>query len=95
MHRSFLNVIEADKIGATIKLVVSADTSEQDLTESTELIHASGTQAAVVIQPMTAASKTDRVPSARQVLMWQSQMAGALGRSVRIIPQCHKLMGLL
>lgn len=95
MHRSFLNVIEAGKIGATIKLVVSADTSEQDLAEATELIHASGTQAAVVIQPMTAASKTDRVPSARQVLRWQSQMAGALGRSVRIIPQCHKLMGLL
>jgi len=95
MHRTFLDRIEAEKIGATIKLVVSADTSEQDLSESAELIHASGSQAAVVLQPMTAASKTNRVPTAKQVLNWQSQMAVAMGRSVRIIPQCHKMMGLL
>jgi organic radical activating enzyme len=55
----------------------------------------SGSLAAVVLQPMTAASKTDRVPTAKQVLTWQSQMAVALGRSVRVIPQCHKMMGLL
>jgi 7-carboxy-7-deazaguanine synthase len=95
MHRAFLDIIEQEKIGATIKLVVSADTSEQDLSESAELIHASGSQAAVVLQPMTAASKTRRVPTARQVLTWQSEMAVALGRGVRIIPQCHKMMGLL
>ncbi|MCC7300932.1 MAG: 7-carboxy-7-deazaguanine synthase QueE [Verrucomicrobia bacterium] len=95
MHRMFLNIIEREEIGATIKLVVSADTSDQDLSESAELIHASGSQAAVVLQPMTAASKTSRVPTAKQVLTWQSEMAVALGRSVRIIPQCHKMMGLL
>ncbi len=95
MHRAFLDIIEADEIGATIKLVVSADTSEQDLAESAELIHASGTPAALVLQPMTAASKTDRIPTAKQVLAWQSQMASSMGRSVRVIPQCHKLMGLL
>jgi len=95
MHRAFLDRIEAGKIGATIKLVVSADTSEQDLSESAELIHASGSPAAVVLQPMTAASKTKRVPTAKQVLTWQSEMAVALSRSVRIIPQCHKMMGLL
>jgi 7-carboxy-7-deazaguanine synthase len=95
MHRAFLDIIEREEIGATIKLVVSADTSEQDLSEAAELIHASGSQAAVILQPMTAASKTNRVPTARQVLTWQSQMAVALGHSVRIIPQCHKMMGLL
>jgi organic radical activating enzyme len=94
-HRAFLDLIEAEEIGSTIKLVVSADTSEPDLIEAAELIHASGTQSAVVLQPMTAASKTDRVPTARQVLTWQAQMAVALGRSVRVIPQCHKMMGLL
>lgn len=95
LHREFLNRIEEKSIGATIKMVVSADTSEQDLIESTELIHASGTRAALVLQPMTASSKTNRVPTAHQVLSWQAQMALALGRSVRIIPQCHKMMGLL
>lgn len=95
MHRDFLDLIESDKIGATIKLVVSADTSDSDLAKAAEIIRASGSQAAVVLQPMTAASKTNRVPTAKQVLTWQSQMAVALGRSVRVIPQCHKMMGLL
>jgi organic radical activating enzyme len=95
MHRAFLDIIEREEIGATIKLVVSADTSDSDLAKAAEIIRMSGSQAAVVLQPMTAASKTNRVPTAKQVLTWQSQMAVALGRSVRVIPQCHKMMGLL
>ena len=95
MHQAFLREIKAKEIGTTIKLVVSADTSEEDLAEAVELITATDTCAHVVLQPMTAALKTDRVPTAKQVLNWQSQMAIALGHSVRVIPQCHKLMGLL
>jgi len=95
MHQAFLREIKAKEIGTTIKLVVSADTSDADLAEAVELITATDCCAYVVLQPMTAALKTDRVPTARQVLGWQSQMAVALGHSVRVIPQCHKLMGLL
>ena len=95
MHRDFLDIIEREKTGATIKLVVSADTSDSDLAKAAEIIRTSGSLAAIVLQPMTAASKTDRVPTAKQVLAWQSHMAVALGRSVRVIPQCHKMMGLL
>ncbi len=95
MHRDFLDIIEREGTGATIKLVVSADTSDADLVKAAEIIRASGSLSAVVLQPMTAASKTNRVPTARQVLTWQSRMARDLGRSVRVIPQCHKMMGLL
>ena len=95
MHRDFLEIIEREETGATIKLVVSADTADGDLAQAAGIIRDSGSPAAVVLQPMTAASKTDRVPTAKQVLGWQSQMAVALGRSVRVIPQCHKMMGLL
>ena len=95
MHRDFLELIESEETGATIKLVVGADTSNDDLAQAAKIIRASGSLAAVVLQPMTAASKTNRVPTAGQVLAWQSQMAVALGRSVRVIPQCHKMMGLL
>ena len=95
MHLDFLELIESEETGATSKLVVSADTSDADLAQAAEIIRASGSQSAVVLQPMTAASKTNRVPTAKQVLTWQSQMAVALGRSVRVIPQCHKMMGLL
>jgi organic radical activating enzyme len=94
-HQRFMEKIRADEISAIIKLVVSADTSDADLAESVELITATDSCADVVLQPMTAALKTDRVPTAKQVLNWQSEMALALGRTVLIIPQCHKLMGLL
>lgn len=95
LHRTFLDLVEETRVGATIKVVVSADTSDHDLRQAAGMIYASGSPSAVVLQPMTAAAKTGRVPTAEQLLRWQSQMATALGRSVRIIPQCHKLMGLL
>lgn len=95
MHQEFLELIEAGEIGATVKLVVSADTSEDDLVRAAAILRGAGSHAAIVLQPMTAAVQTTRVPSAAQVLAWQSKMALALGRSVRIIPQCHKLMGMM
>jgi 7-carboxy-7-deazaguanine synthase len=95
LHQTFIRCVMASGTAATIKLVVSADTSQTDLVESAELISATETDAAVVLQPMTAASKTDRIPTAQQVLSWQSQMAATLNRTVHIIPQSHKLMGLL
>ncbi len=93
-HQQFLALIRDREIGATIKLVVSADTSDADLAEAVELITATEACAHVVLQPMTAALRTDRVPTGQQVLNWQSKMSVALGHSVRVIPQCHKLMGL-
>jgi len=94
-HRAFLELVKELDIAATIKLVVSADTAETDLIKAGKLIHHSETTADVVLQPMTEASRSDRVPTAKQVLAWQSEMSRTLGRSIRIIPQCHKLMGLL
>lgn len=94
-HHQFMESIRTHGTGSTIKLVVSADTAEEDLAEAIELITATKTQADVVLQPMTAASKTDRVPTAQQVLHWQSEMACSLKQTVRVIPQSHKLMGLL
>lgn len=94
-HRYFMDALRTHGTNTTIKLVVSADTAEEDLAEAIELITTTKTQADVVLQPMTAASKSDRVPTAQQILHWQSEMACSLQQSVRVIPQSHKLMGLL
>lgn len=94
-HQHFMEAIRDRQTSTTIKVVVSADTAEEDLAEAIELITATQTKADVVLQPMTAASKTDRVPTAQQVLHWQAEMACSLKKTVRIIPQSHKLMGLL
>jgi len=90
-HREFLDLIHHS---ATLKLVVSADTLKEDLLCATEIIQNSTIETHVVLQPITAVSQTDRVPTAQQILTWQSEMASMLDRCVRIIPQCHKLMGL-
>lgn len=94
-HLAFLKEIVKAGDDATIKLVVNADTKQDDLQHATALILASGSRSAVVLQPMTATVHSDRVPTGKQVLTWQSQMALALGRCVRIIPQTHTIMGLL
>lgn len=94
-HRAFLDSLEAAAASTTIKLVISADTAADDLTQAATLIRDTGTRAAVVLQPMTATTNTGRGPTAAQVLAWQSQLALALGRGVRVIPQCHHLMGML
>lgn len=94
-HLDFLKQIEAAGTGATLKLVMSADTEPEDIEQAAQVILDAGSAAPVVIQPMTATRQTERAPTAQQVLNWQSKMALALGRGVRIIPQTHKMMGLL
>jgi len=94
-HLKFLRRIIQSGAGATIKLVVNADTAQEDLDRAVEIIREAGSQFPVILQPMTATLQSNRVPTARQVLTWQSQMAVALGQTVRIIPQTHKIMGLL
>lgn len=94
-HLAFLKQIEATETGATIKLVMNADTDPEDIGEAVKVILGAKSNAPVVIQPMTATLQSDRVPTAQQMLGWQSTMALALGRGVRIIPQTHKMMGLL
>jgi organic radical activating enzyme len=94
-HFEFLKEIRRTETDATIKLVVSADTETADLEKAAELIRLSRIESAVVLQPMTATLQTDDVPTAQQILGWQAEMACSLGRTVRVIPQCHKHMGLL
>lgn len=94
-HLGFLKQIIRFGAGATIKLVVNADTEQDDLKRAVAIIREAGSVFPVILQPMTATLQSGRVPTAKQVLDWQSQMAVALGQTVRIIPQTHKIMGLL
>lgn len=94
-HLEFLKQIIQSGTGATIKLVVNADTEQDDLDQAIAILRESKSEFPVVLQPMTATLQSDRVPTAKQVLTWQSEMAVALEQCVRIIPQTHKMMGLL
>jgi len=94
-HLAFLKQIISSGAGATIKLVVNADTAQDDLDRAVVILRESGSEFPVILQPMTATLQSDHIPTAKQVLDWQSQMAIALEQTVRIIPQTHKMMGLL
>jgi organic radical activating enzyme len=94
-HLEFLRQIIRFGAGATIKLVVNADTTPDDLDRAVAILRESGSTFPVVLQPMTATLQNDHVPTAKQVLNWQSNLAIALGQPIRIIPQTHKMMGLL
>ena len=66
-----------------------------ELMEAVKGIHKSGGRDTIVI--LQAMSETDRVsniPSVQQLMRWQEKIAGVLP-NVRVIPQTHKMMGML
>lgn len=94
-HQSFLERLNSAGVQTTVKVVVHADTAAADLQTATDLLQHSGGSADVVLQPLTAGSLGGSPPTPEQLLLWQSQMKRSIGRCVRIIPQCHKWIGLL
>lgn len=94
-HRAFLDRLALTGTATTIKLVISAKTSADDLQRAGDLLRGTSEQTAIILQPMTKPAQHDLAPPAAQLLSWQSELKRATGRCVRVIPQCHKWMGLL
>jgi len=94
-HWQFLKICRDRKVDVFTKLILSAETDEEELMEAVQGIKkAGGEDTLVVIQPMTKAAKTDAVPNGQQLLRWQ-EMAGRIMPNVRIIPQTHKMLDML
>ena len=94
-HWQFLSCLRKYDVESFVKLVVSDETDERELMEAVKGIHKSGGQDTIVI--LQAMSETDRVsniPSVQQLMRWQEKIAGVLP-NVRVIPQTHKMMGML
>ena len=94
-HWQFLKICRDYNVDVFTKLVLSAETDEDELMEAVKGIKkAGGDTTLVVIQPMSKAEKTDAVPTGEQLLRWQDQVAEVLP-NVRVIPQTHKMMEML
>lgn len=77
------------------KLIVSNQTSWQDLEQARHLVAEISPYIPIILQPVTPVSGEGMTPpSSEQVLSWQSWMKQSLSM-VRVIPQTHKLMGQL
>lgn len=90
-HEDSINICTNSGTNHFVKIVVSADTTYEEL-QGASLLPEVGVP--VILQPMTETEGNDRIPSARQMLDFQQFLSQYLS-DVRIIPQCHKLMGQL
>ena len=91
-HRSFLDI--AAKKEVFVKLVVSASTEDGELDKALDIIESVDPAIPLVLQPMTIDGRPDEGLSPERIFDIQSRAAGRL-KDVRIIPQTHKITGVL
>jgi len=88
-HRRFLAVAAAKP--TQVKIIVSAETSDDELRRLADLVGEAAPATPVVLQPVTPHGGA-LAPSAAQLLDMQAGLLRRLA-DVRVIPQAHKLMG--
>lgn len=93
-HRKFLQRCADAGVEVYAKAIVSGETSEDDVREAARLVADVAPDTLLVLQPMTAFGAATKVPRAGQVIAWHA-LAASIARNVRVIPQCHKMMGQL
>ena len=90
-HERFLRLLRGHD--AYVKIVVAENTEEEELQQAVQLIANTIPQMLLVLQPVTPFGGL-RAPSAGKLLRLQAQAARTLPE-VRVIPQAHRMMGLL
>ncbi|AFZ42533.1 Radical SAM domain protein [Halothece sp. PCC 7418] len=93
-HADFLRVC-IPQTNLFVKLIVSDQTSEEDLVQARSIIAKINAEIPVILQPATPISREAIFPpNPEQVLAWQGLLKESLFR-VRVIPQTHKMIGQL
>ncbi|MBM3500901.1 MAG: hypothetical protein FJX74_19760 [Armatimonadetes bacterium] len=76
-----------------VKVICAADTEETEIAEVARGIAEQDRDVLLVLQPATPRHRGGEVASARRLLALQ-ELAGEHLAEVRVIPQCHRLMGV-
>ncbi len=87
----FLNI--AQRQACFIKMVVSERTSEDELLDAWGIMSNVTRSVPLILQPVTPIAQACNPPVATVLLKWQA-MATTFLDDVRIIPQCHRLVGV-
>lgn len=90
-HREFLKIAAAKDLYA--KIVVSAETTQQEFDTAINLIAEVSPKILLILQPVTPVKNVQPI-SAQKVLQLQAAALRKL-KSVRVIPQTHRLINLL
>lgn len=103
-HEEFLQVCRDGGVEVFVKIIISAQTSPQDLIQATQLVAAQCRRIPVFLQPVTPLKGLETLggkhgedlhpPTPEQVLEWQGLMKREL-KQVRVVAQTHKMMGQL
>lgn len=93
-HRKFLERCVENDVEVFAKAIVSADTDPADLDAACALVAETSPNTLFILQPMTPHGEARNPPRAEQLLDWQARCLRQLPH-VRVIPQCHKMMGQL
>ncbi|HEY3398634.1 MAG TPA: 7-carboxy-7-deazaguanine synthase QueE [Armatimonadota bacterium] len=76
-----------------VKIVVTDQISEAELEQACRALAAAEPLTALVLQPVTGTTPVGGPPSPEQLLAWLA-LAGRYLPGVRVIPQCHHLLGV-
>ena len=91
-HHQFLSIARGKEV--FIKLVVAADTSDDEFMMAVDMMAEEDAQIPLIIQPVTpCVGLADKVEAGR--LLDLHAMASRCLNNVRVIPQTHKMMNLL
>ena len=90
-HRRFLHLLRDHD--AYVKIVIAENTGEEEFQEAVQLMRNAAPHMLLVLQPVTPFGGLC-APSTRKLLRLQAQAAEQLTQ-VRVIPQAHRMMGLL
>ena len=90
-HEQFLRIAAGADV--YVKVVVTDSSSSSDIVQAAEMVSRVDPDIPLIVQPVTAQSGVVSPPAAK-ILEWQAECKRYL-RRVRVIPQCHKIMGQL
>ena len=100
-HEQFIQMCNENQTEVFVKIIISQDTDPSELKRSAELVAGVNPTIPIFLQPVTPLSLTEKltdspmvVPSPKQVIDWQALMKNLL-KSVRVIPQTHKMISQL
>lgn len=92
-HERFLRLCVEAGAQVFVKVVVTADTPEEEFQKSRDLVASIDPQIPLVVQPVTPWGAVRESPTWAQLSGWSRRAAEKLN-DVRILPQVHRLLGV-
>lgn len=98
-HTEFLQMCDSSQLTLFVKIIISRQTNPTELEKAAKLVAACNNTIPVFLQPVTPLETPHQLhqspmlpPTPAQVLEWQALMRCSL-KSVRVVPQTHKMIG--